>query len=162
MLSAKTLGTFPVGTALQTALQLRNAKSILKLFGLDAGSSLSSVTHSSLQTNFHLVVPKLGCGRLRAVLPQRTCCPCSSLASPALSPSHYTAGCTVASPLSKFQHYWYSKGGDICCSLFTPRRTAAKYSGFIWLQKGFTSRCWVFVDRMVTVNMIMFMLTLAG
>lgn len=79
MLNAKTLGIFTMETALQTALQLRNGKSAWKLSGLDAGSSLSSVTHSSLQTHFHLVVTKLGRGR-----------PCSAAAArllPVLQPS---------------------------------------------------------------------------
>lgn len=69
MLIAKSLGIFTVRTALQTALQLRNSKSTLKLPGLKAVSSMSSVTHSSLQAHFHWVVPKLccgGCGQLCA------------------------------------------------------------------------------------------------
>lgn len=66
MLIAETLGVFTVGTALQTALQLRNAKSTLKLRGLEAVSSLCSVTHSSLQAPFHGLVPKFYCGQLCA------------------------------------------------------------------------------------------------
>lgn len=90
MLSAKTLGIFGMETALQTALQLRNGKPTLKLSGSDARSSLSSVTHSSLQGNFHLVVNKLGCWRLCAALPQLACVQCSSLASSVLIPSFST------------------------------------------------------------------------
>jgi len=101
-LECKDFGYIYKGDCTADCSAAEKQKSALKLSGLDARSSLSLVTHGSLQINFHLVVDKLGCRRLWAELLQLGCFQGSSLAGSALILVFlHMAGCSVGILLGK-------------------------------------------------------------